>query len=136
MKNTLFKKGLVVGIIVLFVSVSVLSSVSSKDVKVSNNRVVDYNKGIKPDDIYEEIFSYVSGEGFCRDGVGSGLNLFVEFLIGDFFVRSFCLKPFGWHYNEPGSLYIHIYIGDAHPTGNSYYRIDGIALGRVGWGGY
>jgi hypothetical protein len=44
MKNTLFKKGLVVGIIILFVGVSVLSSVSSKDVSISEDRKIENNK--------------------------------------------------------------------------------------------
>ena len=49
MKNILFKKGLVVGIIVLFVGVSVFTSVSSKnvsdstDIKNSNNKLIEIN---------------------------------------------------------------------------------------------
>jgi hypothetical protein len=44
MQNKSFRKGVIVGIIILFVGVSVLSSVSSKDVSVSNDMVVDDNE--------------------------------------------------------------------------------------------
>ena len=52
MQNTLLGKGLVVGIIVLFVSVGVFSSASSKDISFSDDKVVDDNNGIKPLDEY------------------------------------------------------------------------------------
>ena len=131
MKNTLFKKGLVVGIIILFVGVSVLSSVSSKDVKVSNERIENNNNAIKPLDEYIHIFSLVFGTGYSREPVISGMNLFVHFLYGTFTVRSFCLKPFGWHYYAWGSLRMGIFIGSSSNTGNDYYSIRGIALGDV-----
>jgi hypothetical protein len=44
MPNKFFKKGLVVGIIILFVGVSVLSSVSSKDISISDDRKIENNK--------------------------------------------------------------------------------------------
>ena len=131
MKNILFKKGLVVGIILLFIGVSVLSSVSSKDVSVTNDKVVDDNNEIKPLDGYIHLFSKVYGSGYSREPVNSGLDLFVHFLYGTFSVRSFCLKPFGWQYYSWGSLCMTIFIGNSQDVGSSYYLIDGIALGSV-----
>ena len=65
MQNKILGKGLVIGIIALFVSVSVLSSVSSKDVSVSNNGFQELEK-ISVDnpitsltDNYVEIFSTI-----------------------------------------------------------------------------
>ena len=133
MPNKLFKKGLVVGIIVLFIGISVLSSVSSKDVSVANDRIVNDNNEVEPLDFYKDIFAYVSGNGYSREEVHSGFNPFVRFLIGDFHIRAFSLKPLGWYEAWPGSLTIPIFIGDAYPTGNSYYEIDGIVLGNIGW---
>jgi len=40
MKNTIFKKGLVIGIIILFIGVGVLSSVSSKDISISDDKIL------------------------------------------------------------------------------------------------
>jgi len=42
MPNKCFKKGLVVGIIILFVCVSVLSSVSSKSISTFNEKILEY----------------------------------------------------------------------------------------------
>jgi hypothetical protein len=50
MQNTLFRKGLVVGIIILLAGVSVLSSVSSKDASFINDKVIDDNNEIEPFD--------------------------------------------------------------------------------------
>jgi hypothetical protein len=122
---------LVVGIIILFVGVSVLSSVSSKDVSFNNDRIEDDNKETKLLNGYIHLFSKVYGSGYSREPVSSGLDLFVTFLYGTFSVRSFCLKPFGWQYYSWGSLSMGIFIGTSQDVGSSYYLIDGIALGYV-----
>jgi len=63
MRNNWYKNGLVVGIIVLFIGVSVLSSVSSKDISVSDEEMLEGeveledNNEIEPLDNYREIIS-------------------------------------------------------------------------------
>jgi hypothetical protein len=76
MRNSWYKKGLVLGIIVLFIGLSVLSSVSSKDIITYNeeieyeiesydsfersvNQISNDNTGIQ---FYYFIFAYVYGE--------------------------------------------------------------------------
>ena len=80
MKNTLFKKGLVVGIIILFVGISVLSSVSSKEVSVSNKGFQELEK-ISVDnpvtsltDNYLEIFSKIEACVWDPLGIIIGRN--------------------------------------------------------------
>jgi len=67
MQNKILRKGLIVGIIILFVCVSFLSSVSSKDVSVSNDKVIDDNNEIEPLDVYTEIVSYIHGGGYWSE---------------------------------------------------------------------
>jgi hypothetical protein len=55
MQNSLFKKELVVGIIILFVGVSVLSSVSSKDISISDDRKI---KNIKENEAFDNKINY------------------------------------------------------------------------------
>ncbi|KYK23745.1 hypothetical protein AYK24_07035 [Thermoplasmatales archaeon SG8-52-4] len=61
MKNTLFKKGLVVWIIILFVGVCFLSCVSSKDISISYNKILEDNNEIKSSDDYREIYTNING---------------------------------------------------------------------------
>ncbi len=77
MPGKLFNKGLVIGIIVLFIGVSVLSSVSSKDVSVSNDKVVGDNEG-----------GYWKTNYYCRINVYSDDCSFCEPELGLFFVRN------------------------------------------------
>ena len=99
MKNTLFKKGLIVGIIILFIGVSVLSSVSSKDVSVTNDKVVDDNNEIEPLDEYTEIVSFIYGGGYWSECdilfyfKGWGIWKFT-FTSGDFFIKAVTKNPF------------------------------------------
>jgi hypothetical protein len=77
MKDRLFKKVLVIGIIILFVGVSVLSSVSSKDVSVSKDRIFDDNNEIETSDDYSEIFTYING--YCDYIKAKRIGILVHF---------------------------------------------------------
>ncbi|KYK21292.1 hypothetical protein AYK24_09395 [Thermoplasmatales archaeon SG8-52-4] len=57
MKNSWFRKGLFVGIIVLFIIVNV----SSKDISVAKDWIFDDNNEIKPLDNFEEIITRIEG---------------------------------------------------------------------------
>ena len=67
MRNDCFKKALVVGIIVLFIGVSVLTSVSSKDISNSDVKMLEYdtksveNNEIETFDNYKEIITRING---------------------------------------------------------------------------
>jgi len=61
MVGRLYTKGLVVGIIILFISMSVLSSVSSKDISISDDKILEDNNEIEPLDMNNEFFTRIKG---------------------------------------------------------------------------
>ena len=98
MQNKILRKGLVVGIIVLFVSVGVLSSVSSKDVSVTNDKVDDDNNESELLDEYTEIVSFIDGEGYWSEcDILFNRNIFgiwrFTFTSGDFFIKAITKNP-------------------------------------------
>jgi hypothetical protein len=139
------KKGLVVGVIALLVGVSVLSSVSSKDISVSDEEMLEYdieledNNEIEPLDNYDEIVSYISGRAFfdnypptfcwdehiiCYDWVGEDIH-----------IRAITRTP-GHRFYTANASYLdaeHFY-GLLTPWPNYWlYSITGIALGNIEW---
>jgi hypothetical protein len=83
MKNTLFKKGLVIGIIILFIGVSVLSSVSSKDVSVFYDRIVDNNNEIEQLDTIQAIYTKINicvPEGYVVTVKESGIGILFRYV--------------------------------------------------------
>jgi hypothetical protein len=53
------RKGWIIGIIVLFISISVLTSVSSKDISISDDKILEDNPEIEPLDTYREILTKI-----------------------------------------------------------------------------
>ena len=76
MRNSCFKKALVVGIIVLFIGVSALPIVSSKSVSSPIEMLLEHgvesvdNDEIESLDGYDEIISYISGLGYILEDSG------------------------------------------------------------------
>lgn len=146
MKNCCYKKGLVLIIIVLFIGVSVFSSVSSKNLSISDEEILEYdseiddNDVIKPVDEYTEIFTHIRvqtdhyselkyteiGEGFFRhveiwidSGSITGTGIRREF-------PWFFSKGYGHHLILPKC---HIYIYISWPT--SAYVLGAVAKGNI-----
>ena len=59
MKTSWYTTSFVVGIFILMTFMSVLSSVSSKDISISDDKIFEENYEIKPLDIYREIFTKI-----------------------------------------------------------------------------
>ena len=78
MRNTLFKKGLVVGIIILLVGVSVLSSVSSRYLSVSNKKTINDINEIETSDDYTEIFTFIDAYVYGLNLKGIGPIYYIE----------------------------------------------------------
>ena len=90
MQNKILGKGLVIGIIALFVSVSVLSSVSSKDVAITDDKILEDNTEIEPLDTCRGIFKILGGgeEGYILSVKKSGPGIFFRH------VEILCMKSF------------------------------------------
>jgi len=141
MKNTLLSKGLVVGIIVLFVVVSVLSSVSSKDVSVSDDRMVEDNDDIITLDNYEEIISRIEGRGYTTFEYSGGGLIFKRFdaYDGEVSITAITNDPENRYYTATGENFraeqFWWYWGNAHWISPSVAEVIyyGIALGNIEW---
>jgi hypothetical protein len=136
MQKGLIRKGLVFSVIVLFMGVSVLSSVSSKEISESNNRMNEENKDIKPANGFTEVFSFVEGVTIPYNwGGGIFWNSF-DFYSGPWSttltVREFTIFPFSWGdtYTK-SSGYIPFFVGIMRWIGGEQHEISGIVIGNI-----
>ena len=133
------KKVIVIGIIVLFISMSVLSSVSSKDVSVSNKRILEDNNEIPLWDEYNEIISHIVGEGQFHGEVLPLFLIFSNFTLdeGEFYISAITKNPSNRFYSATAykinvALFIGILVPSNPPTSVTDY-INGYALGNIEW---
>ena len=144
MPNKLFKKGLVVGIIVLLVGVSVLSSVSSKDVSVSNDLILKDNSEIEPLDDCEEIITRIYAEVWFDYIKTSGDGLIYSIELWEGGAREVYIKingfkkpiyPFSQSYfnEKPTHVIAPRFTGLILPGGTVYYIVIGVAFGNIEW---
>ena len=145
MKNTLFRKGLVVGIILLFVVVGFLSCVSSRDLSIYNKKMLKDeiesidNTKIRASDDFNEIITYIvsdwaGGNWIKRRGIFRGeVTIFWK-------PWCECIDLYGLRfsngkierYQELSVNHVHIphYIGYIN---FKHYKTRGIALGNIEW---
>jgi hypothetical protein len=142
MQNKILRKGLVVGLIILFISICVLSSVSSKDVSVSKDIIKEDNTETPLWDDYDEKFAVIRGAGHFTDyeewyggyfgPVGIVINL--SFSGGTFHILAFTKNPSKPIYNvEANKLIIKRFVGIFVIPGYYYGSILGYALGDIYW---
>ena len=148
MRNTLLKKGLVLGIIVLFFGVSVLSSASSKDVSVYNDKIVDDNNKVELlEDNQNEIYTIFDNVNVQNvDTSGSILN-YLGFVVGwielssyvEFTIKGYKRPIFplseSWFELKVEYVYAPFFIGRWDPDYDEplWSYIDGIAYGNIEW---
>jgi len=128
-----YKKGLVVGIIVLFVSLSSLTSVSSKDISISDDKILEDNNEIEPLDMNIEIFTYISGRCDSASGrkTGESIYLDVKLWSGNFEIRILGIGfPFIVFIKEVTEVHIPCFIGEINMDRSPYY-VNGIAFGNI-----
>jgi len=143
MKNTIFKKGLVIGIIILFIGVGVLSSVSSKDISISDDKILKDNNVIEQMDNNEEIITYISGEvglDYCT-WEGILLKKVELWTMGD----PYCyleitgykkpLFPLGdSKFNaNPTHIIAERFFGFIGLSNDWFYSVSGFAIGNIDW---
>ena len=142
MQNTLFKKGLAVGIIVLFAGVSVSSSVSSKDVSISNNKIVDDNKEIRLlEDNQQEIYTIIDIQKIDYIDSLHPFSFFpkwIDIKNNEVFTIKGYKKPLfplseSWFELKVRQVYAPFFIGEAYIFEPENGWVDGIAIGNIEW---
>jgi len=129
------RKGWVIGIIVLFISIGNLSSVSSKDISISDDKILEYNPEIEPLDEYEEIITFI--EGWCDLIRVKRRGIFIHFDV-ELYADTWGLiikgirKPFNTFEEDVLKVNIPCFIGIFSNMGQPY-RVDGIAFGNIEW---
>ena len=150
MKGNKIRKGLVAGVIVLFVSVSVLSSVSSKDISVSDEEMLEYDSELDDNPVtlptdgdgYREIFTFIDAYVYdINDIILGGNPLICEILITR--ENSIDIYLTGWRFS--GKIF-HIietfekeyaewvYAKYFHKFPTTGYTFQGFAFGNIEWG--
>jgi len=138
MQNVLVRKSLVIGMIILFVGVGVLSSVSSKDVSVSDEEMVENdttsedNNNIAQWDEYKEIIAYIDGFGHVSDYGGFLIKHF-RFRDGEFYIRAITTNPLKRIYIIAHEIDVPFFIGrfDGYPWDEA--GVYGFAIGNFNW---
>ena len=145
MQNKILRKGLIVGIIILFVGVSVLSSVSSKDVSVSNDKVDDDNNEVELlEDNQKEIYTIFKNQRVEYINVGD--HVFPWFSIGYVEIYSyggFTIKGYksplyplnkSWFELDVRQVNAPLFIGRYWIDWiEEWTYVDGIAIGNIEW---
>jgi hypothetical protein len=140
MQNKILRKGLVIGIIILFVGVGILSSVSSKDISFSDDKIIEDNDEIEPIDNYDEIISFINGGGYIDwdDGCSGFIQHDFYVFSADIFIKAFTKNPLKPFYTATANeIHMDLYIGGigcgpASPGELKCYLI-GVAIGDIEW---
>ena len=145
MRNVCFKKGLVVGIIILFIGMSVVSSVSSRSISSPFEMLLEHGAesevNDKPFEDYKEVITFIDGVG-DRDYYHVGLNLgFLKFNLtlglGQFEIYAFTRNPFKLFYQATAkSIHMKIFFGIDVGNPAWTYIIYGFAFGDITWEPY
>jgi len=129
------KKLLVVGIIVLFISMSVLTSVSSKDISISDDKILEDNNKNEPLDTYKEIFTHIDGwcDSVKEKRIGYYIHFDVEICSYDFEITIKGIRfPFNFFnefvYNIKVPFFIGIIADERSPA-----VVKGFAIGNIEW---
>ena len=127
MRNVCFKKGLVFGIIVLFLGVGATSS--GINVNANPKNVLKDNSEVEPLGDYIEIISRVSGSGYDYSGGG-----FFELNIvdGSVDIKALTLLN-GIITGHAEYIYARFFIGLRLPVANYWYNFGGWAFGDIVW---
>ena len=137
MIDKLIKKGLVIGIIVSFVCVSVLSSVSSKEVSVSNEKTINDNNEIETSDEFREIYTHI--DGWCWSINEKRKSIFIHHNVESWGYGNLNIKglrfPFDFFDEYASYVKIPCLLGRII-YGSSPLIVNGFAFGNIEWSEY
>jgi len=143
MQNMFFKKGLVTVIILIFISVNVLSSVSSKDVSFYVDNITENNVNNELFDNNEEIITRITGFIWYEDYKDDWAPIRKVELWTDGYVDTY-LEIYGYkrpifplnnsQFNaSPKHIIAYRFIGFILQCDQFYCSVRGIALGNIDW---
>ena len=133
MVKRMFKKGLIVGIIILFISTSGLTSVSSKDISISIDKISEDSNEIESRDINIEIFTYINGRCDSASARKTGESIYrdVELWSGNDELMIMGIGfPFLIFIKYVSELSIPCFIGDIY-TERTPHVVIGYAFGNI-----
>ena len=143
MKNNWLKKSIVTVILLLFIGVSVLSSVSSEDVSASNDIILEDKNEIGLEDNNEEVLTRITAFVMLDDiKSNNGLIVNIELLDSGFEDSSIDIfgfkKPLyplreSFFKEKPKHLIAPQFIGLTIPVENLYVYVIGYAFGNIEW---
>ena len=137
-------KVIAIGIIILFISMSCLTNVSSKDISISDDNILEENNKIEPLDTYREIFTKITAsmpEGYIVIVNRSGPGIFFRhveiwseksFDISGYYIESIVPRYFRKSVNHvvaPRCLVIH---ENVHFPGVGEMTM-AFAIGNIEW---
>ena len=142
--DRIVSKGLVVGIIAILVGVSVLSSVSSKDISSSMGRILEDNAEIALWDNNKEIITHITGYVWFEDIIWSGNGLISQLELWDRGYEDTNIRIIGfkkplyplyesYFKTNPSHIIASRFFGLSFPYEEFYVYIRGFAFGNIEW---
>ncbi|KYK27021.1 hypothetical protein AYK20_03205 [Thermoplasmatales archaeon SG8-52-1] len=137
MKNSWYKKSLIV-LIILIIKISTVSSISPKNMSTSIDNLLIDNDKTESNEVYDEIITFIYGA--CdeviinKEGVIKDVEFYCWGTWGvELGIRGW-VKPFK-HIHEIGifDIYASKFIGKIVPTTYDSYIIRGYAIGNIEW---
>ena len=132
------KKIIILGVIALFVGVSVFNSVSSKDLSIFDDKILEDNNKNEPVDDYEEIITII--DGVCKSVTREGFyyNEPISMHADYFIVIKGLKKPFsgdfGIFFEEyPSYVKASRFYGWAYVFAPREIDVWGFAIGNIDW---
>ena len=137
------KKILILGIIVLFISMSGLNSVTSKDISISDDKIVKDNNVIEQMDNNKEIITHISGYvglNYCKSEgillkkvqIWTMGNPYCYLEITGYKKPLFPLDDCKFNAN-PTHIIAERFFGLILWSDNWYYTVSGFAIGNIDW---
>jgi len=139
----MIKRYLVIGIVLLLVGVSVLSSVSSKDISISDDKILKDNNVIEQMDNNKEIITKISGYvglDYCKSEgillkkveIWTMGNPYCYLEITGYKKPLFPLDDIKFNAN-PTHIIAERFFGLILWSDNWYYTVRGFAIGNIDW---
>ena len=138
------KKTLVIGVILLFLGVSVFPVVSSKNVSSPFEMLVEHGAesevNDKPLEDYKEVYTIIEGTGSGHSGILLGfigyIGFNVQLYLGKYYLKCYTRNPKGFYNATASSIHMKIFFGYLVYGGPESHRVKGLALGDISWEPY
>jgi hypothetical protein len=138
---TIFYKTMVVGVIVLFLGISVLPIITSKSVsspfEMSLEHVAESEDNDKPLRDYKEVFTIIEGKGSGHSGFLLGFIVYIGFnvqlYLGKYYLKCYYINSKGSYTATARSVHTKIFFGILFYGGPEHLMVSGFAFGDISW---